>query len=102
MNSTTLKHIETKTDYQRYCLEVADFFKAEGITNLSKMVAHEEPFFSSTPCECCSRPLGGDRITATGYNPSAKEIQRYEICIDCEYYAEYGTLDDMTMMDLRH
>ena len=27
-------------------------------------------------------------------------IEEYEVCQDCLYYAEYGELDDMTMMDM--
>jgi hypothetical protein len=31
---------------------------------------------------------------------SIGDILEYEICSDCLYYAEYGCLDDMTMMDI--
>ncbi len=60
----------------------------------------DEPFFSWTPCDCCQRPLGGNREHATGYNPTTKEIQEYTVCEDCVYYAEYGRLDDTTMMEV--
>jgi hypothetical protein len=60
----------------------------------------QEPWFSWRPCECCRRSLGGNREHATGYNPTTKEIQEYDVCEDCIYYAEYGQLDDMTMDEI--
>lgn len=51
-------------------------------------------------CECCGRPEGGNREHATGWNPTTEEIQEYTACSDCIYYAEYGKLDDMTMLDV--
>jgi len=59
-----------------------------------------EPFFSWNNCDCCGRPEGGDREHATGYNPTTEEIQEYTVCEDCIYYAEYGRLPDMTMLDI--
>ena len=101
----SIKHIETKSDYAEYERRVADFFAEEGITNLSAMTDEEgnaeEQAFSRTPCDCCRRSLGGTRIHASGYNPQTKEIKTYWICIDCENYAEYGQLDDTTMLDLK-
>lgn len=90
----------TKTEYADYCKDVAAFMKSEGIKNLSRIYNDSDPSFGYEPCECCNRPFGGDRIDASGYNPTTKEIQEYSICVDCEYYAEYGRLDDMTMMEI--
>jgi 8-oxo-dGTP pyrophosphatase MutT (NUDIX family) len=56
--------------------------------------------FSSRRCDVCKRTLGGPRTEVNGYNPNTKQIQDYIACDDCIYYAEYGSLDDMTMMDL--
>ena len=95
--------IENKQDYMEYQKAVNDFFKREGIMNLSPVCNEDEtnePFFSWTPCECCGRPLGGDRETCSGYNPKTKEVYEYDVCLDCVYYAEYGELDDMTMMSI--
>lgn len=61
----------------------------------------DEPYFAWWPCECCSRSLGGNRYHATGYNRDADTIQEYQICTDCMYYAEYGQLDDMAMMEIK-
>ena len=99
-----LKHIENQTNYLEYKQRVEDFFKREGLNNLSIQEANGsidvEAYFSHSPCDCCSRPLGGDRYTCNGYNPTTKEVQSdYSICIDCVYYNEYGQLDDITMMD---
>lgn len=100
-----LKHIETQADYAEYQKRVADFFTREGITNLSAIPDKDgdsHPYFSWRPCDCCGRPLGGDREDCNGYNPTTKQVQDgYAVCVDCLYYAEYGTLDDQTMLDLK-
>jgi hypothetical protein len=88
-----------RKEYQQYESRVRSFMQAEGIRNLTRDMDAEN-HFSWSPCDCCERPLGGDRMDASGYNPETKEIYKYQICPDCEYYAEYGCLDDMTMMDL--
>jgi len=118
-----------KKEHQEYEEKVGRFFEEEGIQNLSggcitcpdcgfnflqegisdlpiecgcgntkEML--DAPSFSWKPCDCCNSHLGGDRYHATGYNPSTDEIQEYEVCPDCLYYAEYGQLDDTTMMDM--
>ena len=113
-----------KTEYAEYEAAVADFFQREGLANLStghyqcpeckvefddagicpKCKADREcmnePYFSWQPCDCCGSHLGGDREFATGYNPTTTEVQEYSICSDCAYYAEYGRLDDTTMMEV--
>lgn len=87
----------TRQEYAEYEAAVSKFLEAEGINNLS---TEGEPYFSWRPCECCRSTLGGDRYYATGYNPNTKQVLEYEICADCGYYAEYGQLDDQTMLDL--
>jgi len=99
-----LKHIENQTDYIEYKERVEDFFKREGLNNLSMQYTNEEEdiesYFSWQHCDCCSRPLGGDRWDCNGYNPTTKEVQSdYSVCVDCIYYNEYDRLDDMTMID---
>jgi len=95
-----------KKEYAEYEAAVADFFEREGINCLSSdSNEYEEgcvePHFSWRACDCCNRPLGGDRYCCSGYNPETKEVQDgYSICTDCYYYAEYGHLDDMTMMEI--
>ena len=106
--------VMTKQEYVEYVNTVHSFFEREGITNLTgtcgenideecpaceKIVGYE-PYFSWQPCECCGTTLGGNRIHASGYNPTTKEIYCYEICTDCEYFAEYGQLDDTTMLEI--
>ena len=88
-----------KAEYEKYEARFLKFMAKEGIRNLSPVFA-EGPYFSWRPCECCLRPLGGNREHATGYNPETKEIQEYAVCLDCLYYAEYGQLDDITMLDM--
>ena len=99
----TYPHIENKEDYEQYQKAVSSFFEREGIQNLSPVYNEDEtnePFFSWRPCECCGRSLGGNRETCSGYNPETDEIYEYDVCINCIYYAEYGRLDDMTMMEI--
>jgi len=91
----------TREEYTSYEKRVAAFFEREGITNLSTdYEKNGEAYFSWRPCDCCGTPLGGNRKHATGYNPTTKEIYEYEVCQDCIYYAEYGQLDDMTMLGI--
>ena len=93
----------TKKEYENYTTRVELFFNNEGINNLSQITDDDgdcEPSFSSINCDCCNRSLGGDRYECNAYNPDTKEIQEYSVCTDCVYYAEYGQLDDMTMMDM--
>jgi hypothetical protein len=87
----------TKQEYADYEASVKDFFDREGIQNLS---GKGETYFSWRSCECCGTTLGGDREDANGYNPTTKEVQEYSVCTDCIYYAEYGRLDDMTMLEV--
>ena len=87
----------TKQEYADYEAAVKAFFEKEGINCLS---TDGEAYFSWRHCDCCSRPLGGNRYNAKGYNPTTKEIYEYSVCTECAYYVEYGQLDDMTMMDL--
>lgn len=95
----------TLDEYKDFVRRVEGFFRREGINNLSMDIYESEGCFSWTPCDCCGRPLGGYRYRASGYNPETQEIHEYEVCEyevcqDCLYYAAYGMLDDMTMMDI--
>ena len=87
-----------KEQYDAFTRAVEQFFEREQINCLS--ASGEESYFSHRPCECCSRPLAGDRYEASGYNPHTNEVQTYEVCSDCLYFAEYGQLDDSTMLDM--
>ncbi|GAG40794.1 unnamed protein product [marine sediment metagenome] len=110
----------TKVEYEVYVKRVNAFFRTEGIANLSSSKPDEhcpcgedytgqkdyevESYFSHARCECCLRPLGGGREHATGWCPGDEgkpgEVLCYEVCRDCLYYAEYGRLDDMTMLEI--
>jgi hypothetical protein len=114
----------TKAEYAAYQEAVAEFMKREGLANLTSghyqcpdckvefedngkcpkcgadRECLDEPYFSWHRCDCCGSSLGGNREFATGYNPTTKEVQEYSICEDCVYYAEYGRLDDMTMLSI--
>ena len=77
--------------YEEFEQKFEDFMNREGLNNLSSM--GEEKFFSSSRCPCCGG-FPGDREKANGYNPKTGEIQEYEVCPDCLYYAAYGILPD--------
>lgn len=116
-----------KREYREFKANVADFFAREGIENLSSCGGSvcvecggtvcggcrrckecgdktpkggHEPFFSSRPCDCCARPLAGNREYAAGYNSEVKAVYVYRVCTDCIYFAEYGQLDDTTMLGI--
>ena len=91
-------HIESQEDYETYQKRVAEFMRQNELNNLTRVNNDSEPFFSGQACECCLRDLGGNRIAASGYSRTGV-IYEFDICTDCEYYAEYGQLDDMTMLD---
>ena len=96
--------IQSAEDYAQYQADVAEFFKREGLANLAYDADKYpegcvEPHFSWSPCDCCGRQLGGDRVDCSGYNPTTNEVQDdYQVCPDCIYYVEYGRLDDTTML----
>lgn len=67
--------------------------------------------FSYRPCDICKTGMGGSRyrVTMLAPNPKYGKDRRHKrpntqtnltVCQDCLYYAEYGTLDDMTMLEL--
>lgn len=92
-----------RSDYIRYQHNVREFFTRDGIENLSIVDNDEnqEPHFSWRHCDCCGTTLGGNRYDCNGYNQTTEEIQDgYVVCEDCVYYAEYGWLDDQTMLDV--
>lgn len=90
-----------RKEYKEYREAVKDFFETEGITGLSRRDMESESYFSSASCDCCGTLLAGDRLQCSGYNPRTMlTVEDYEICPDCYYYAEYGQLNDMTMMEI--
>lgn len=93
-----------KKEYKEYKARVEQFLENEGIHHLSAIADENgdyEEYFSWKPCDCCGDTLGGNRIDCNSYNPELREIVGpYRICTDCYYYAEYGRLDDMTMMEI--
>lgn len=90
----------THTEYEQYQERVAAFFKRTGVSNLSCVAECCEPYFSWRSCECCGSHLGGNRHDANGYIPATGDIWEGSVCDDCIYYAEYGQLDDMTMLEI--
>jgi hypothetical protein len=96
----TYPHIETKADYDEYVSDCEAFFKANGIEGGFSVEEDSEPYFSWTRCDCCDRNLGGDRYDVTSYSQRDKEVYEFSVCTDCYYYAEYGRLDDQTMLDI--
>lgn len=94
-----------KQEYAAYESWVRQFMEREGLANLTTISTEDgenaEPYFSWWPCECCRRSLGGDRYGCNGYIPATGEVStEFSICPDCMYYAEYGRLDDQTMLSI--
>ena len=99
-----------KADYKEYEKQVAAFFDDNALRNLSPKYEDlgdgehgdiVEPSFSWSACECCGSTLGGDKYEADGYSEKHGVMEFDTICVDCIYYAEYGKLDDMTMLDMQ-
>jgi hypothetical protein len=88
----------TTQDYAEFEQRFAAFMVSEGLRNLSTI---SEPYFSWTSCACCESMYGGDRYDCNGWSERDSEIKTYEgVCQDCVYYAEYGQLDDRSMLTL--
>lgn len=66
---------------------------------LGEELDESEPGFSASPCDVCGRSLGGDRYPYALHN-RGRDLVEVEICSDCAYFAEYGQLDDQTMLDI--
>ena len=111
--SGLLKDIETAEDYQEYrdrfelgtrgmdtlssgpCPGCDDCELPEEPTDEEYALAGES-WFSWYPCSICQRQLGGDRVAIHWIDGG--EIQHSSCCLDCQYFMEYGQLDDMTML----
>jgi hypothetical protein len=102
--ASLLKDIKTPDDYADFKERFEAFMTREGLQNLTAILTEDErsgePYFSSQPCDCCHRQLGGDRRNCNGCTESGEVSPTYSICCDCEYFAEYGRLDDTTMMEI--
>jgi hypothetical protein len=101
----------TYAEYVHYCESFNAFMEKEGMCNLSTSPykcpeCHKdsgqfspEPDHTCRPCNCCDRSTG-ELWNANGWSGRDQEIKEFRICRDCEYFAEYGRLDDMTMMEV--
>ena len=92
--------IKTKADYAEYEADVAAFIAREGLSFISTGTNDGEhgdvdPWFSWRPCGCCGCTLGGNRVYLWAW--SGETRVQFEICEDCDYYINYGRLDDTTM-----
>lgn len=98
---TDLKDITTVAEYEEYRDRVRSFFEYEKIVNLTPIDPEWDLYFSRENCACCKRNLAGNRVDCNGFDFESKEIKGpYEICVDCLYFAEYGQLDDETMLNI--
>lgn len=89
----------TNQEYAEYEAAVQEFF-SHGLRNLSIKREHDRPYFSSIPCECCRRPLAGNRFDCNGFNAETGQVDEHSACPDCVCYAENGRLDDTTMHEI--
>ena len=77
-----------ETEYEQFQWAVQRFYTGEKLEMMPQ--PSREPYFSSVPCDCCKRSIGGMRV----------ECGPFSICLDCLYYTTYGALDDMTMLGI--
>ena len=82
-------------DYEEYQEVVTNFYKSLEPEE-SLVASNEELGFSHRACECCKRPLGGDRWRVYAIKPErvSDENIAYSVCVDCLLYLEYGYLND--------
>lgn len=68
--------------------------------SLEYQLAHADgEGFSWGSCDACGSRLGGDRYQAHGFTKDGGLVH-LSICVDCQYYLEYGQLDDMSMLEI--
>lgn len=92
-----------KRQYDAYVDRFIEFLDNEDIDCLVEQDIDSWIGFSAEPCDCCGTHLAGKRYICNGYNPTINQIQYdYRICPDCLYFAEYGQLDDMAMMEIEN
>lgn len=105
-----------KKNYAWYEQNFKRFMEDRGLTNLShesgehgdhhctccgKHVGYNEGHFYAWGCDCCGSWQGGTLLFhANGWSEKHKEAMCFRACADCLYYAEYGRLDDQTMLDI--
>ncbi len=89
-----------KKEYAEYEEKFKSFMDENGLDNLSIKQGEDEPYFTWRKCDVCGAEAGS-RYLCNGYISSKREIMdNIEACEDCVYYAEYGQLDDMTMLEI--
>ena len=98
-----MAYIPDQHHYESYKAEFAAFMANEGLSNLTSDSDNADEF-STYPCDVCGERRGGQRCQATGYAPGPDHrlpvVNEYTVCVDCMLFAEYGKIDDMSMMDL--
>lgn len=81
---------EYKIDFEKALQTLLD---NEGLNCLS--ATGDESFYSHKPCDCCKRPLGGNRTPHNGFNPTEKSVfGDYWLCVDCTLFNAYGELPE--------
>ncbi|MCI0659993.1 MAG: hypothetical protein L0220_02860 [Acidobacteria bacterium] len=88
----------TKAEYTAFEERFAGFMWSEKLASLHSTGIGEE--FSSRPCECCGSHLAGSRERMVGLNSGGDRVGHYWVCCDCMTYAEFGQLDDLTMLSI--
>lgn len=84
----------TRAEYQDY----QERFTA-GLAGVDYLTGTGSTFFSWSACEVCRRPGGGIREEAIAVTLGV-ETDVLSVCEDCIYFAEYGRLDDSTMLGI--
>lgn len=88
----------TKQEYQNYVSRVENFFQRNSLNNLTSTSA--SPYFTWSACPVCGNRDGHNAEDANGFSTTEDIMEFEDVCQNCLYFASYGQLDDMTMMDL--
>lgn len=90
-----MARIQTTEDYNKFRRNFALFVSAFRLSHIS---TGSENTFSWDSCDCCQDDGGGARYELHAHQDGNSEIVTFSVCPDCLYYANYGRLDDVTML----
>lgn len=93
-----------KETYATYKASIREFRERERIVVIT---TDEEQYVSSRGCDCCGSPKQQLLVEAKAivkFLDDKGEFQHvtFEVCEDCQYYLEYGSLDDTQMDEIEN
>lgn len=93
----------TKVEYKKYQQRFENFMRDNVLNNISLVSDKDgnyKGYFTWNLCPVCGNNLGHTGYNCNGYSDKYGIMEFDNVCEDCIYYAEYGKLDDMTMLEM--